>query len=131
MARDVNKVTILGRLGGSPELRHTASGQPVANMSVATNNRYTNAAGEKIDDVAWHRIVLWGKVADVAAKYLHTGSRVYLEGRLSYRKWTDKEGVDRSTTEIVVDELVLLDQVAASEAPRSNGSAVAAGEPPF
>lgn len=131
MARDVNKVTILGRLGGSPELRHTASGQPVANMSVATNNRYTNAAGEKIDDVAWHRIVLWGKVADVAAKYLHTGSRVYLEGRLSYRKWTDKEGVDRSTTEIVADELVLLDQVAAADAPRSNGSAVAAGEPPF
>lgn len=109
MARDLNKTQLIGRLGGDPELRYTVAGRAVANLSLATNNRYTNAAGDKVDDVSWHRIIVWGKVADLAAKYLHKGSRLYVEGRLSYRKWQDKDGVDRAACEVVADELIFLD----------------------
>lgn len=109
MARDLNKIVLLGRLGGEVELRHTAAAQSVANFSLATNNRYVTAAGDKRDDVSWHRIIIWGKLADVAAKYLHKGSRLYLEGRLSYRKWTDPQGVERMACEIVADEIIMLD----------------------
>lgn len=124
MARDLNKVTLLGRLGGAPELRYTASGQAVAQFSLATNNRYTNAAGEKKDDVCWHRVVVWGKLADVAAKYLVKGSRLYTEGRLQYRKWQDKDGLDRVTAEVIADELIFLDAASVRDGePAVNGSA--------
>lgn len=113
MARDLNKAMLLGRLGVDPELRHTQAGRQVAQFSLATNNRYTNAAGEKQDDVSWHRIVVWGKVADLAAKYLHKGSRVYVEGRLQYRQWEDKEGTMRYTTEVVAEDLIFLDTAGA------------------
>lgn len=127
MARDLNKVQLIGRLGGDPEMRYTQSGQSVCNFSMATNNRYTNAAGDKIDDVAWHRVVVWGKPADLASKYLHKGSRLFVEGRLSYRAWTDKDGLKRTSTEVVADELIFLDGGDTSGA-HTNGSAVSAGQ---
>lgn len=109
MARDLNKIQIIGRLGGDPELRYTQTEKQVANFSVATNNRYTTSSGDKRDDVSWHRIVVWGKAAEVASKYLRKGSRVYLEGRLSYRVWTNNEGQEVKACEIVADDLIFLD----------------------
>lgn len=121
MAKDLNEVKVLGRLGGAVELRYTAAGMAVANFSVATNNRYTTAAGDKRDDVSWHRIVVWGKLADVCAKYLHKGSRVYVAARLQYRKYTTEvEGagaVERQSCELVADEIIFLDA-----APGGNAS---------
>lgn len=113
MAKDLNEVKVLGRLGGNVELRYTAAGMAVANFSVATNNRYTTAAGDKRDDVSWHRVVVWGKLADVCSKYLHKGSRVYVAARLQYRKYTTEvEGaglVERQSCELVADEIIFLD----------------------
>lgn len=124
MARDLNRVHLLGRLGDVPELRNTANGQAVSQFSMATNNQYTTAAGEKVDQVSWHRVVVWGKLAGIVAEYLRKGSRVYVEGRLQYRKWQDKEtGADRFSTEIVADEIIFLD--APGPGAHSNGAAVA------
>lgn len=124
MSRDLNRVMLLGRLGDVPELRHTANGQPVSQFSMATNNQYTSAAGEKVDQVAWHRVVVWGKLAGVVSEFLRKGSRVYVEGRLQYRKWTDKNtGADRFSTEVVADEIIFLDAPGAGV--HSNGAGVA------
>lgn len=122
MARDLNEVKVLGRLGGVVELRNTAQGMAVANFSVATNNRYTTGSGEKKDDVSWHRVVVWGKMAEIAERFLHKGSRVLVCGRLQYRKWTDEKvspPVERQSVEIVADDIIFLDgapDVGASEA---------------
>lgn len=124
MARDLNRVMLLGRLGDVPEMRHTANGQSVSQFSLATNNQYTTAAGEKVDQVSWHRVVVWGKLAGIVSEYLRKGSRVYVEGRLQYRKWQDKEtGLDRFSTEVVADEIIFLDAPGAGA--HFNGAAVA------
>jgi single-strand DNA-binding protein len=126
MSRDLNKVTLMGRLGGAPEMRFTQGGTAVAQFSLATNNRYTNAAGDKVDDVQWHRVIIWGKAAQVATQYLQKGHRLYLEGRLQYRKWVDKEGQDRYSTEVVADEFIFLEH---SPAGRVQADQVAEGLP--
>lgn len=97
----VNKVILLGNLGQDPELRNTAGGQSVANFSLATNERWKDKDGEKQERTEWHRVVLWGKVAEIAGEYLSKGDTVYVEGKLQTRKWTDKEGNDRYSTEVV------------------------------
>ncbi|MFH1531263.1 MAG: single-stranded DNA-binding protein [Pseudomonadota bacterium] len=100
MAGSVNKVLLLGNLGGDPELRYTPSGQAVANFNLATNER-VQKDGNWEERTEWHRIVVWGKLAERCNEYLKKGSSVFLEGRIQTRKWQDREGGDRYTTEIV------------------------------
>lgn len=104
MARGVNKVILIGNLGVDPETRYTANGNPVTNLSLATDESYKDRnTGQMVPRTEWHRIVMFGKIAEVAGQYLRKGSKVYIEGRLQTRKWQDQSGQDRYTTEIVVD----------------------------
>ena len=100
----VNKVIIVGRLGQDPEVRYTPSGSAVANLSVATSETWKDKeSGERQEKTEWHRVVMFGRIAEVAGEYLRKGAQVYLEGKLQTRKWQDREGVDRYTTEVVID----------------------------
>lgn len=102
----VNKVTILGRLGQDPDVRTTASGTQIVNLNVATNEiGKADAQGNRQDVTEWHKIVLFGRTAEVASQYLSKGSQVYIEGRLQTRKWQDQSGQDRYSTEIVGNEM--------------------------
>lgn len=106
MARGVNKVIIVGTLGNDPEVKYSASGSAIANLSVATSERWKDKqTGEKKEQTEWHRVVIFGKLAEVAAEYLRQGSQVYIEGQLRTRKWTDSNGVDKYTTEIVIPQM--------------------------
>ena len=105
----VNKAIILGTLGQDPDMRNTASGSVVANLSVATNETWKDRqTGEKQERTEWHRVSMFGKLAEIAGQYLSKGSQVYLEGRIQTRKWQDKDGNDRYTTEIVANEMQML-----------------------
>ena len=102
-SRGVNRVTILGNLGNDPEVKYTASGSAIANLTVATSEEWKDkATGEKREAVEWHRVVLFGKLAEVAGEYLRKGSQVYIEGQIRTRKWTDQSGQEKFTTEVVV-----------------------------
>lgn len=101
----VNKAIILGNLGRDPELRHTPGGKAVATLRVATNEVWTDQSGERQERTEWHTIVVWGRQAENCNQYLKKGRTVYVEGRLTTRKWQDKEGKDRYTTEIVADRV--------------------------
>ena len=102
----VNKCIILGRVGNDPEVKYSASGSAIANLSVATSEQWKDKqTGEKKEQTEWHRIVIFGKLAEVAGEYLHKGSQVYIEGQLRTRKWADSNGVDRYTTEIVIPQM--------------------------
>lgn len=102
-SRGVNKCIILGNLGNDPEVKYTNSGSAIANLTVATSESWNDkATGEKREAVEWHRVVLFGKLAEVAGEYLRKGSQVYIEGQLRTRKWTDNAGVEKYTTEVVV-----------------------------
>ena len=106
MARGVNKVIIVGTLGNDPEVKYSASGSAIANLSVATSEQWKDKqTGEKKEQTEWHRVVIFGKLAEVAGEYLHKSSQVYIEGQLRTRKWTDSNGVDRYTTEIVIPQM--------------------------
>ena len=115
MAGSVNKVILIGNLGRDPEVRRLTSGDPVVNLSIATSESWRDkASGERKEKTEWHRVVIFNKnLADVAEKYLRKGSKVYLEGALQTRKWTDKDGAEKYSTEIVLQnfrgELVMLD----------------------
>ena len=105
----INKVIIVGNLGNDPEIRTMPNGEAVANISVATSESWTDKnSGEKKTQTEWHRIVIYRKLAEIAAQYLHKGSQVYVEGRLKTRKWQDSNGQDRYTTEIQGDNLQML-----------------------
>ena len=134
MAGSVNKVILVGNLGKDPEVRRMTSGEPVVNLSVATSETWRDkASGERKERAEWHRVVIFNEnLAKVAEQYLRKGAKVYLEGALQTRKWTDKEGAERYSTEVVLQrfrgELVMLDsrgeggtreRVAASDAPAS------------
>jgi single-strand DNA-binding protein len=108
MAKSVNKVILVGNLGKDPELKHTSGGTAVATMTVATNERFKDKSGEWQDRTEWHSVVLWQRLAEIAAEYLKKGRSVYVEGRLQTRSWEDKQGQKRYTTEIVASDLVLL-----------------------
>ena len=109
MARGVNKAIIVGTLGQDPEVRYTANGGAVANISVATNENWRDkATGETQERTEWHRIVLFGKLAEIAQQYLKKGSQAYFEGRIQTRKWQDQSGNDRYSTEIVANEMQML-----------------------
>ncbi len=104
----VNRVILVGNLGRDAELRYTGSGAAVASFSVATTEVWKDKDGQKQEQTEWHRISLWGKQAETVAQYLTKGKQVYVEGRLQTRKWQDKEGQDRYTTEVKADRVVLL-----------------------
>ncbi len=105
MARGINKVILVGTLGRDPEVRYAANGNAIANLSVATSEQWNDRqTGQRQERTEWHRVVLFGKLAEIAAQYLRKGQQVYLEGKLQTRKWTDQNGMDRYTTEVVVDQ---------------------------
>ena len=105
----VNKVIVLGNLGKDPEVRYMPSGSAICNVTVATSRQWKNKdSGDKMEETEWHRVSLFDRQAEIAGEYLKKGSSVYFEGRLKTRKWTDKEGVDRYTTEIIADVMQLL-----------------------
>ena len=103
----VNKVILLGRLGKDVEMRNLESGNTVANFTLATSESYKNKNGEKVENTEWHNIVVWGKQAEVAARYLKKGSQIYLEGKITTRSW-EKDGTTRYTTEIVANNFTML-----------------------
>jgi single-strand DNA-binding protein len=109
MARGVNKVILVGTLGKDPETRYMPSGSAVTNMRIATNEQWKDKqTGEQQERTEWHSIAMFGRLAEIAAEYLRKGQQVYIEGKLRTRKWQDKEGKDRYTTEIVADEMQML-----------------------
>ena len=103
-----NKVQLIGNLGKAPEVKNTESGKKLAKFSVATNETYKNAKGEKVTDTQWHNVIAWGATAEFAEKYLDKGSEVVIDGKLMNNTYTDKDGVKRYNTEIQVNELLLL-----------------------
>jgi len=110
MARGINKVILVGNLGRDPEMRYTPSGSAVANLALATSESWKDKqTGENQERTEWHRIVMFNRLAEIAGEYLKKGSKVYIEGKLQTRKWQDKEGQDRYTTEIVGNEMQMLD----------------------
>ena len=104
----VNKVILVGNLGRDAELRYTPGGAAVATINMATTDVYKDREGQKKEDTQWHRVVLWGRTAESLHEYLTKGKQIYVEGRLQTRKWTDKDGVEKYTTEIRGDRVVLL-----------------------
>lgn len=110
MARGINKVILIGNLGSDPEIRHTQGGNAVANLSLATSESWRDkTTGETRENTEWHRVVMFGRLGEIAGEYLKKGSKVYIEGRLQTRKWQDKDGNDRYTTEIIGNEMQMLD----------------------
>ena len=129
MARGINKVILVGNLGADPETRYMPSGKPVTNIRIATSEGWTDKqSGDKQERTEWHAVVLFEKLAEISAEYLRKGSQVYIEGSLRTRKWQDKEGKDRYTTEIVAREMQMLGGRGGGEggerrAPSSSSSA--------
>jgi len=110
MARGVNKVILIGNLGRDPEVRYMPNGQAVANVTIATSESWKDKnTGEQQERTEWHRVVFFRRLAEIAGEYLKKGSKVYVEGRLQTRKWQDNQGQDRYTTEIVANEMQMLD----------------------
>ncbi|MBI3545741.1 MAG: single-stranded DNA-binding protein [Gammaproteobacteria bacterium] len=121
MARGVNKVILVGNLGRDPEVRYSPNGAAVANVTLATSESWKDkTSGEKQEKTEWHRVVFFGRLAEIAGEYLKKGSQIYVEGRLQTRKWTDKEGHERYTTEIVAGEMQMLGSRGGAGAPSDN-----------
>lgn len=135
----LNKVMLIGGLGKDPEVRYTASGQAVASFSLATSEKFKGKTGEWEERTEWHNITLWGKLAEIAGEYLSKGKSVYIEGRLQTRKWQDKSGNDRYTTDIVGDKMQMLSPKgdrnsgghSSSSKPQESASSGRYEEPPF
>ena len=118
----LNKVMLVGRLGKDPEIRHTAAGMAVCAMSIATDSKWTNKAGEKQEKTEWHRVKAWAKLGEVCGQYLAKGSLVYIEGRLETTEYTDAQGVKKFSTEVVASEMQFL-------SPKSDGAGRGASVP--
>lgn len=136
----VNKVILIGNLGRDPEVRYAPSGAAICNVTIATTRQWKDkTTGERQEETEWHRVVFYDRLAEIAGEYLKKGRQVYVEGRLKTRKWTDKEGVERYTTEIVADEMKMLgnregmggggadDATGGAAAPRTTPPARSAG----
>jgi single-strand DNA-binding protein len=109
MSRGLNKVMIIGNLGRDPEMRYTPSGRPVTSFSVATSRTWNTSDGERRTETEWFNIVAWGNLAEICNQYLSKGQRVYVEGRLQTRRWEDNDGNKHTSTEVVANEMILLD----------------------
>ena len=130
MSRGINKVILIGNLGNDPDIRYSAAGKAVANISLATSETWKDKdTGEQQEKTEWHRCVAFGRTAEIIGEYLKKGSQVYIEGKLQTRKWTDKEGVERYTTEIVINEMQMLGAKSASATPRETVTAAGADKP--
>ncbi len=116
--RGINKVILIGNLGRDPEIRYTTSGQAVANFTIATTEGHTNKDGDKQEYTEWHRIVAWGRLAEICGEYLSKGKMIYVEGSLRTRSWEDKEGKTRWTTEVIARNMQMLSPAGAkSDSP--------------
>jgi single-strand DNA-binding protein len=124
MARGINKVILIGNLGSDPDTRFTPQGTAVTNLSVATDESYKDKqTGQMVPKTEWHRVVMFNRLAEIAKEYLKKGSKVYIEGRLQTRKWQDQSGADRYTTEIVGNEMQMLDSRGGAEGNYDGGPA--------
>ena len=131
MAKSVNKVILVGRLGRDPELKYTASGVPFCRFSMATDEGWTDkGSGENKERTEWHNIVVWDRLAEICNQYLTKGRMVYIEGSLQTREWEDKEGVKRKTTEIRARDMVMLGGPGGGESSGSSRSEFAAAAAP-
>ncbi len=104
----VNKVILVGNLGRDPEVRYLPSGDPVANVTIATSSKYKSKTGEMVEETEWHRVTFFGKLAEIVGQYLKKGRSVYVEGRIKTRKYTDKDGVEKFATDIIANEMQML-----------------------
>lgn len=109
MARSLNKVQLIGNLTRDPELRYTPNGNAVCSFSIATNRNWTTDSGEKREEVDFHRIIAWNKLGEICSQFLVKGRKVYVEGRLTTRSWTGQDGAQKSTTEVIISDMILLD----------------------
>jgi len=121
-SRSINKVILIGNLGQDPELRYTSAGVPVATFTLATNESWKDQDGNLQERTQWHNIIAWRKLAEICGEYLKKGSRVYIEGRIQYRNYDDKNGIKRYVTEIIADQMMMLDTKGASQV---NGTSIA------
>jgi single-strand DNA-binding protein len=129
-SRSINKIILIGNLGQDPELRYTSSGVAVASFSMATSESWKDQDGNVQEKTQWHKLVTWRKLAEIVGEYLKKGSKVYVEGRIQYRSYDDKNGVKRDITEIVVDQLLMLDSKGASHANGSSAGSAASSQQP-
>jgi len=127
----LNKVMLIGNLGKDPEVRYTTSGQAVASFSLATSERFKSKSGDWEERTEWHNVTLWGRQAEVAGEYLSKGKTVFIEGRLQTRKWQDKDGRDRYTTEIVGERMQMLSGKGEGGGGRQGGGRPAGGGEPY
>lgn len=109
MSRSLNKAMLIGNVGADPEVRTTATGTRVASLSLATHRRWTDGAGQAREKTDWHRIIAWDRLADVVERFVKRGDRLFVEGRIEYRSWEDSAGQTRYATEIIAQEVILLD----------------------
>ena len=131
MARGVNKVIIVGNLGNDPDTKYMPSGSAVTNLSVATNESWKDKqTGEQKERTEWHRVAMFGRLAEIAAEYLRKGSMVYIEGKLRTRKWQDQQGNDRYSTEVIADEMQMLGGRSGAGAPAMSDSGPPPAPPP-
>jgi single-strand DNA-binding protein len=132
MARGINKVILVGNLGADPETRYMPSGSAVTNLSVATSESWKDKqTGEQKERTEWHKVAMFNRLAEIAAEYLRKGSQVYIEGKLRTRKWQDRDGNDRWTTEIIADEMQMLGgRGGGGSAPMSSGGQGPSSPPP-
>lgn len=122
MARGINKVILVGNLGADPDTRYMPSGGAVTNLSIATSESWKDKqSGEQKERTEWHKVAMFGRLAEISAEYLRKGSQVYIEGKLRTRKWQDKDGNDRWTTEVIADEMQMLGGRGGGGAPMSGG----------
>ena len=130
MAASVNRVTLIGCLGKDPETRYTQAGTAVTSFSLATSERFKAKNGEWEERTEWHNVTAWGKLAEICGEYLTKGKLVYIEGRLQTRKWEDRDGKDRYTTEVVADKMVMLGGKGEKKENKPGASAPATKEEP-
>src|SRR6266550_6370973 len=125
----LNKIMLIGNLGRDPELQVTSDGTPFTRFSIAVNRNTKTSKGEKREETEWFNVVAWRQLAEICERYLHKGSKVYIEGRLTQRKYTDREGVQRTSVEVIANDMQMLDSKAASTSSGSESfSAVSAGD---
>lgn len=120
MARSLNKVQLIGNLTRDPELRYTPNGNAVCSFSIATNRNWTTDSGEKREEVDFHRIIAWNKLGELCSQFLVKGRKVYVEGRLTTRTWTGQDGAQKSTTEVIINDMILLDKAGGAAASEHN-----------